>query len=206
MKTENIYKKAKQYGIPVIRTESYKQLKSFVENSKPKHILEIGTAVGYSGIAMLSSTDGDLTTIEHNKTFAKEAKTNFKKSKLSSRAKIIVGDCMVEIAKMISSKKYDNYFDFIFLDGPKAQYDLMLENLLYLLAPGGVFVADDVLFHGYIDGQNKALTKRYKTITKRLNLFIENCKNNQKLMNFKLISTEDGTIFAQKVKNEKTRN
>ena len=118
----------------------------------------------------------------------------------------MVGDCQVEIAKMTASKQFDNHFDLIFLDGPKAQYDSMLENLLFLLADGGVFVADNVLFRGYVEQANEPPTKRYKTIIKRLNTFIENCKNNPKLTNFELKNIEDGVIVAKKVTNEKQTN
>lgn len=203
MEIEKIYKKAKVYGIPVIKTESHKLLSALVEKYKPKHILEIGTAVGYSGITILSATDGDLVTIEHNKNFIKQAKKNFNKHNLSNRVKIINGDCLVELARLVSIPEYRGYFDFVFLDGPKAQYDSMLEGLLYLLKENGIFLADNVLFRGYIAGENQAPTKRYKTIIKRLNQFIENCKNNPNLTDFELISLEDGLIFAKKVQNEK---
>ena len=203
MEISNIYKKAKNYGIPVIRTESHNFLQQITRKHNPKHILEIGTAVGYSGIIMLDSCDGDLLTIEHNKDFVKQANKNFKNNNMQSRVKIIQGDCMVEIAKLLASEKYNNYFDMIFLDGPKAQYDLLLESLIMLLKPNGVFVADNVLFRGYVQGEINAPTKRYKTIIKRLNTFIENCKNNPNLTNFTLNSIEDGIIFAQKVQNEK---
>ena len=203
MEIEKIYKKAKVYGIPVIKTESHKLLSTLVKKYKPKHILEIGTAVGYSGITILSSTDGDLVTIEHNKDFIKQAKKNFSKHCVSKRATIIDGDCLVEIARLVSLPKYKEYFDFIFLDGPKAQYNSMLDGLLYLLKPDGVFLADNVLFRGYIAGENEAPTKRYKTIIKRLNNFIENCKNHKNLTDFELITLEDGLIFAKKVQDEK---
>ena len=203
MEISKIYNNAKNYGIPVIRTESHNFLEQIVSKEKPANILEIGTAVGYSGIIMLSTCNANLVTIEHNKQLIKQAKKNFKSHGLSSRVKIIEGDCMVEIAKMVSSKNYDGYFDFIFLDGPKAQYDLLLKSLLVLLKPNGTFVADNVLFRGYVNGESKAPTKRYKTIVKRLNDFIENCKNNPKFSKFELINIEDGIIFAKKVQDEK---
>ncbi|MBP3581537.1 MAG: O-methyltransferase, partial [Clostridia bacterium] len=62
---------------------------------------------------------------------------------------------------------------------------------------------DNVLFRGYIAGENEAPTKRYKTIIKRLNNFIENCKNHKNLTDFELITLEDGLIFAKKVQDEK---
>ena len=205
MEINQIYTNAKTYGVPVIRTESHKILEDLVESVKPKHILEIGTAVGYSGITMLEKSAADLITIEHNKDSILQAKKNFKSHKLDNRVKIIKGDCLVAISKLLSSEKYNEYFDFIFLDGPKAQYDLMLEGLLKLLSPNGTLVADNVLFRGYVDGDIKAPTKRYKTIIKRLNTFIENCKNNPQIVNFKLIDTEDGIIVATKGKKWKKK-
>lgn len=203
MELNSIKHNAKNYGIPIIRSESHKVLEQIVSEKQPKRILEIGTAVGYSGILMLkTATKATLTTIEHNKDFAASARQNFKHEKVSKRAKIIIGDCMVEVAKMLASKSYDNHFDFIFLDGPKAQYELILDNLVMLLAPGGTIVADNVLFRGYVTGAENAPTKRYKTIIKRLNNFIEKCKNHKELTNFKIIKIEDGMIQAQKVKND----
>lgn len=203
MENQNIYKKAKAYGVPVVRTESHKLLKKIVKEHQPKHILEIGTAVGYSGISILEECDGDLVTIEHNKDYIKQAKRNFKSNNIHKRVKIINGDCMVELAKMINSKQFDCYFDFIFLDGPKAQYNAMLDSLIILLKPNGVLLVDNVLFRGYISGDKKAPTRRYKTIIKRLNIFIENCKNHHLLTDFNLFLIDDGLIFAKKVKDEK---
>ena len=200
MKINEIYKNAKTYGVPVIRTKSHKILEEIVSKLNPKHILEIGMAVGYSGITMLKASTADLITIEHNEYFIKQAKKNFKSHKLCKRVKILEGDCLVEISKMLSSENFNEHFDFIFLDGPKAQYDLLLEGLLKMLAKGGTLVADNVLFRGYVESENKAPTKRYKTIIKRLNTFIENCKNNPQIIEFELKNTEDGIIIAKKGK------
>ena len=203
MEINQIYKKAKTYGVPVIRSESHKILEDVVKKSKPKHILEIGTAVGYSGTLMLQNSTADLITIEHNKEYKNQAIKNFKANKFFNRVKVVFGDCLVEISKMLTSNNFNNYFDLIFLDGPKAQYDLLLEGLIKMLKPEGTIIVDNVLFRGYVNAENLAPTRRYKTIIKRLNTFIENCKNNPNLTNFNLINTEDGIIIAKKVKNEK---
>ena len=203
MEVNQIYTKAKTYGVPVIRTESHKILEDVVKKVKPNHILEIGTAVGYSGTLMLKSSTADLITIEHNKDYKNQAVKNFKSNKLSNRVKVVFGDCLVEISKMLTSNKFNNYFDLIFLDGPKAQYDTLLEGLIKMLKPEGTLIVDNVLFRGYVNAEESAPTKRYKTIIKRLNTFIENCKNNPKLTEFNLINTEDGIIIAKKVQNEK---
>lgn len=203
MEISKIYSTAKTYGVPVIRTESHKILENIVEKIKPQNILEIGTAVGYSGITMLEKSTANLITIEHNKDFAKQAKSNFKSHKLNDRVKLVFGDCLVEISKMLDNDFYNDYFDMIFLDGPKAQYDLLLNGLIKLLKPGGTLVVDNVLFRGYVENQTKAPTRRFKTIIKRLNDFINNCKNHPELVDFVLNETEDGMIIAKKVKNEK---
>ena len=204
MEISKIKTNAKDYGIPIIRSKSNEYLENLVKKEQPKRILEIGTAVGYSGITMLkASPEATLVTIEHNPDVTKQANKNFAKQGLKNRVNIIYCDCLVELAKMVASKEYDEYFDFIFLDGPKAQYDMMLNSLVMLLAPNGTFVADNVLFRGYVNGETTAPTKRYKTIIKRLNEFIESCKNHQKLTNFKLETIEDGIVFAKKVSNEK---
>ena len=197
-KIQNIVETSKIYGVPIIRTESHKILEEYTKQKQPLHILEIGTAVGYSGMLMLNCCKGDLVTIEHNREYIKQAKKNFAESGLTDRVKIVEGDCHIEIAKMLYSKKYDEYFDMIFLDGPKAQYNLLLDGLLLMLKKGGIFVADNVLFRGYVLGDNNPPTKRFKTIIKRLNEFIENCKNNEKLTDFCLNTSEDGMIFAKK--------
>lgn len=202
MDINQIQQNANVYGVPIIRNESHKILEDIVRKFKPKHILEIGTAVGYSGIIMLKNSSADLLTIEHNNKLIKIAKRNFKQHKLSDRVKIINNDCLVEIAKLVSNDDFIEYFDFIFLDGPKAQYDLLLNGLIALLSPNGVFVADNVLFRGYVENDNKPPTKRYKTIIKRLNNFIENCKNNKNFIEFSLNTTEDGIIIAKKAQNE----
>ena len=193
-----VEQKARVYGVPVIRTESHKILEKIVADISPKHILEIGTAVGYSGITMLSACSGDLVTIEHNGDLIAEAKKNFEKFGLKERVKIISGDCHIELAKMLASGDFDEHFDFIFLDGPKAQYNLLIDGLILLLARGGTLVADNVLFRGYVEGKTSAPTKRYKTIIKRLNEFIQNVKDNPKLTDFEMIDIEDGMIKVKK--------
>ncbi len=199
MNYDDILTLAKQYAVPIVRTKSHSILENLIKKNNPKCILEIGTAIGYSGIIMLKSSSAKLVTIEHNKNYVKLAKSNFKKFKVNKRVKILFGDCHVKIAEMVADNKYKDYFDFIFLDGPKAQYSLLLENLIYLLKPNSTLVVDNVLFRGYTTNEQIAPTKRFKTIIKRLNDFIDMCKNHKELYDIKLIDTEDGILYAKKI-------
>ena len=82
-------------GIPIIRDESHELLRSLVKKYNPKHILEIGTAVGYSGITMLESCDADLLTVELMAESAREAVENFKNAGFDSRVNVVNSDCSV---------------------------------------------------------------------------------------------------------------
>ncbi len=197
MNYKDIKDYAEKYAVPIMRTETSKIIADFVKTNKPKNILEIGTAIGYSGIVMLENSDAELITIEHNKDYIKQAKQNFKSRNLSSRVKIIDSDCLVVLANMVCEKKYRDYFDIIFLDGPKAQYEKMLEMLVLLLKPGGTLIVDDVLFHQNLNQENK-VSRRFKTIVSRLEKFIEKCKNHEKFCEFIIKTIEDGIIFAKK--------
>lgn len=198
MQEIDIKNNANHRGVPIIREESHKILIDYIARSKPTKILEIGTAVGYSGIAILNNCAGTLTTIEHNETLVMEAKQNFYEAGLSSRVNIINDDCLVQVAQMVADDNYNQYFDFIFLDGPKAQYGNMIEGLLMLLKSGGTILVDNVLFRGYVDGSVKAPTKRFKTIVSRLKNFINDFLANPELQNAKLIDIEDGMLVATK--------
>lgn len=202
MKEREIRDYAEKYAVPIMRPETSKLIANFVQENKPKNILEIGTAIGYSGLIMLENSDAKLVTIEHNKDYIKKAKENFKAHNLSKRANIIDGDCLVVLANLSGQKKYRNYFDLIFLDGPKAQYDKMLNMLIYMLKPNGTLIVDDVLFHQNLNPEHK-VSRRFKTIASRLDEFIKNCKNNPNFSEFNIKNIEDGIIFAKKGQNEK---
>ena len=202
MDYENIKLYASQYAVPIMRDQTAKLIADYVKTNQPDHILEIGTAIGYSGIIMLDNSNADLITIEHNKTYIKKAKQNFSDYKLSNRVTLIDGDCLVALANMAINPSYQNYFDLIFLDGPKAQYSNMLELLMILLKDNGTLIVDDVLFHKHLNSEGK-VSRRFKTIETRLNEFIDKCKNHQLISSFELKEIEDGIIFAKKGQNEK---
>ncbi len=189
---------ANHRGVPIIREVSHQILIDYIKKYNPKQILEIGTAVGYSGMAILKNCDGFLTTIEHNSQLVQEANQNFSDAGLSNRVSVINDDCLVQIAQMVADDKYNEYFDFIFLDGPKAQYGNMIEGLLMLLKKGGVILADNVLFRGFVNNTAVPPTKRFKTITQRLKVFIDNFLNSPELEQTKLIEIEDGMLFGIK--------
>jgi predicted O-methyltransferase YrrM len=154
--------------------EGLNMLLFMVKSVKPKEILEIGTAVGLSGVAMLNACEAKLTTVEKDKLSIEEAKNNFKLFNVENRVTLIEGDAAVEI-KILEKK-----FDFIFLDGAKSQYKNYLETLIGLLNKGGILFADNVLFRSYVAEENE-VPKKYKSIANNLKIFLEMLKNESRL-------------------------
>ncbi|MFI5178639.1 MAG: O-methyltransferase [Vicinamibacterales bacterium] len=119
-------------------------------------ILEIGTAVGYSGIwlARALPSGGMLLTMEMDAERAREARENFARAGLADRVSVIVGDAERMIAKVAGP------FDLIFQDGAKSLYGPLLDRLVALLRPGGLLVTDNVLWDGEVVPGFKATLKR----------------------------------------------
>ena len=193
MNLEQIETKAKNNNVPVLRTKSQERLVELVKTKNPKTILEFGTAVGVSAILMLNASNATIDTIEIDQARAHQAEENLQSLNLANRANVLVGDAIVLCEQLQQrNKKYD----FVFLDSAKGQYVKLLPHILNLLNPGGVLVADNVLFRGYVYGN---CPKRFKTISKRLKQFIENCKSEKQLKDVEVINIEDGLLVATKV-------
>ena len=141
--------------IPTVDDETLQFLLTQLYALQPKNILELGTATGISGIAMLEACPGaHLTTIEKNERFFNEARKNFECFGMNMRVDAINADAG-EAIDMLSKT-----FDFIFMDCAKVQYIKYLPRLKRLLARGGVLLADDVLLFGWMTGEAEVPPKR----------------------------------------------
>lgn len=152
---------ALERGIPVADDETLQFLLVTLSMKKPERILEIGTAVGLSGVAMLGACPAaKLTTIELEEERYIEAKANFAEFGVSERVTAHLGDAGEILAMM------DGKFDFVFLDGPKAQYEKYLFDLKRLMNDGAVLFSDDVLLYGWVSGEQPTPQKRRSIVEK----------------------------------------
>ena len=133
-------------GLPLVDAEVGALLRVMADAIKASRILEIGTAIGYSGIwlARALPADGMLLTLEMNDERAREARDNFARAGVSDRVSVIVGDAQLKIAKVSGP------FDLIFQDGDKQLYTPLLDRLVALLRPGGLLITDNVLWDGEV--------------------------------------------------------
>ena len=148
-------------GIPVADNETLQFLLVTLAMKKPLSILEIGSAVGLSGVAMLQACPhARLTTMELEEERYLEAKENFASFGVADRVNAYLGDAGEILAMM------DGKYDFVFLDGPKAQYEKYLFDLKRLMVNSAVLFADDVLLYGWVSGEVPTPQKRHSIVDK----------------------------------------
>ena len=174
---EKIREEAQKDAVPIIRDETAALLRVCLEMHKPKRILELGTAVGYSGLFMLYSLgeSAELSTVENFPKRILKARENFARSPYSENITLLEGDGGEILERLVIEKKS---FDFIFLDAAKAQYPLWLPLILELLPTGGVLFCDNILQDGLLLESRFFLERRQRTIHKRMREFLHLLREN----------------------------
>jgi predicted O-methyltransferase YrrM len=135
-----------EQNLPLIDAEVGALLRVLACATHASRILEVGTAIGYSGIWLAGALPpgGTLLTLEMDPDRARTARANFDRAGLAERVSVIVGDAQRMIAKVAGP------FDLIFQDGSKQLYLPLLDRLVSLLRPGGLLITDNVLWHGEV--------------------------------------------------------
>ena len=159
----DIRKYAKENNVPIMNSQTKELIISILQIKKPKSILEIGTAIGYSSICFSKYTDAEITTIELDKKTASIAKENFKKYNVN--VNLINDDAMKAL------RNINQGFDFVFIDANKSRYLDYFKMTSKLLNKGGIIIADNVLFRGEVCNDD-IMEKRKNTLVKRLRNFL----------------------------------
>lgn len=168
---------AHQTNVPIIRKEMESFLRVLIEIKKPKRILELGTAIGYSAILMANTMSEDcrITTIENYDKRIPIAKDNFKRAGVEKKVELLEGDAL-EILQKINEP-----YDFVFMDAAKAQYLVYLKEIMRLLPVGGILIADNVLQDGELVESRYAVERRNRTIHSRMREYLYEVKNMKEL-------------------------
>lgn len=156
-------KYARDNKVPIMREETKSFLVSLLSIIRPKKILEIGTAIGYSSLVFEKYTGADITTIELDKNMADLARSNFEK--YNKKVTLINDDAERALSKL------DQGFDFVFIDANKASYKKYFDEAHKLLNNKGVIVCDNILFRGEVCNDD-LIERRKITIVKRLRKFL----------------------------------
>ncbi len=179
--------------VPIIIDEGLSFLELLIRISRPKKILEIGTAIAYSAIRMSRVCGSEVYTIERNPIMYEEAKKNISKALLEDKIHLIFHDAL-EAYELVK----DNQFDLIFIDAAKAQYQKFFDIYTPLLSANGFVVCDNMEFHGLVnDKENyEKQSRAVRGIIRKLAGFHDNLIKNP---NFNTVVYDIGDGMAVSV-------
>jgi len=190
LKEEKRY--AKENYIPIMRDRTSKLLYDYISNSNMENVLEIGTAIGYSGsIMLLSNPNVKLQTVDINEKSLGVASNTFKKLGIENRVQLNKVDAKVFIDKLLESSQK---FDFILLDGPKGQYINYLNILKNLLNKNGLIFADNIFLGGMVES-NEKIPHRKRTMVVNLRKYLEEVKKSP--FETEIFRIEDGVAITK---------
>jgi predicted O-methyltransferase YrrM len=188
-----IERAGEEHKLPLIDAEVGSLLRVLATAIGAVRILEIGTAIGYSGIWLAGAlpSHGMLLTLEVDGERARQARENFARSGLAGRASVIVGDAERMLAKVSGP------FDLIFQDGDKQQYTSLLDRLVDRLRPGGLLITDNVLWNGDVVPGFARPEARNRTDAEAISKYNERINNHPQLMTV-IVPLRDGVAISVK--------
>lgn len=187
---EKIKEKALKEHIPIIMDDTLEVIEKYMKEIKPKRILEIGTAVGYSAMCFSEflDIDGKIDTIERDEERATEAKENFKKVEVEEKINLYVGDA-VEILPTLNEK-----YDMVFIDAAKGKYPFFLKEALRMINNNGIIFADNILYKGYVlSDYNK---HKQRTAVRNLREYLKEVSENPNLET-EILEVGDGLAVSK---------
>jgi len=135
---DGVYRNPRYLRVP---KEDGRLLRILTESIGAKHVVELGTSTGYSGLWLLlalAKTGGRLTTYEIDRGRHEMARQNYERAGLLKHATLVLGDAHAELAKL------KDPVDLVFIDADKEGYPDYLQQLAPLTRPGGLIVAHNM--------------------------------------------------------------
>lgn len=187
---EKLKQKALEEHIPIIMDDTLEVMEKYLKQMRPKKMLEIGTAVGYSAICFTEflSEDGHIDTIERDSERVREAKENIKKVGVENKINVYEGDA-VEILPTLNEK-----YDAVFIDAAKGKYPFFLKEALRMINADGIIFADNILYKGYVmSDYNK---HKQRTAVRNLREYIKEVSENPNLET-EILEVGDGLAISR---------
>lgn len=193
----DLQKVANENGVPVIPHETVVFMQFLLGQLKPKNILEIGTAIGFSASLMneFVGDDGHVTTIDRFDVMIEKAKANFEKQGITDKVTLLEGQAADILPTL------EGPYDFIFMDSAKSKYIEFLPDCLRVLKTGGVIMIDDVLQGGTIFQPIEEIHRSQRAIHRKLNELFDRVMASPDLT-ASLVPLGDGVLLITK-NNEK---
>lgn len=164
---------AEEKHVPIILKDTEGLLLRLLKIKRPKHILEIGAAVGYSACCFADSCGCEVTTVESDAEAYEAAKTNIAALGFDDKVHVRFGDArdvLVELAE--ESGRKEESFDVVFIDAAKSHYKEFWDLVLPMCKQDSLIICDNVLMKGMTASDDYDTKKRYKTSIRRMREFI----------------------------------
>lgn len=187
---------AEKNHVPIIERESEEFINFLISIQKPKKILELGTAIGYSSISFA----------KRNKSIEKIDSVELKMEMVEIARKNISDCCLEKIIEVHESDAYDflvdldEKYDLIFIDAAKGQYEKYFESALKNLTEKGIIICDNVLFKGMI-AEDSLVKRRKITIVKRLRKFLKDISEDERFIS-SVVPIGDGVLLVRRKDEE----
>ncbi|MCQ2495378.1 MAG: O-methyltransferase [Lachnospiraceae bacterium] len=158
-------------GVPIIRKSMQTLLRFILIKEKPKRILEVGAAIGFSALFMSNNIpkDSHITTIEKVEMRLVEARKNLAGN---DKITLLEGDALEVLENLANEVSEETKFDFVFLDAAKGQYLNFLKSIRKLMAPGALLITDNILLEGSIAESKFSIERRDRTIHLRMREYL----------------------------------
>ncbi|WP_238941736.1 O-methyltransferase [Bacillus sp. REN10] len=160
---------ARENRVPIMEVVGIEALLQMLRLQKPKKILEIGTAIGYSALRMAAVLPGtEIVTIERDSERYQKALHYIERAAFGDQVNVIYGDAL-EVVEEIGKK---GPYDAIFIDAAKGQYTKFFKHYTAFLTEQGTVYTDNVLFKGYV-AEELVQTKRTRNLVKKIQKYNE---------------------------------
>ncbi len=192
-----IEKEANENEVPIIPHETVVFMQFLLGQIRPKQVLEIGTALGFSSslMAQYVGEDGHVTTIDRFDVMIRKAKKTYERLGLEDKVTLLEGQAADILPELTGP------YDFIFMDSAKSKYIEFLPECLRLLKKGGVLMVDDVFQGGTVLDPIEEIPRNRRTIHRKLKRFLDVINTHPDLTT-SLVPLGDGIALITKEADE----
>jgi predicted O-methyltransferase YrrM len=184
---------AEEQNVPIMELIGIETLLQILRIHRPKAILEVGAAIGYSALRMsYACHECTIITIERDEERAKLAEQYIQRAGKDKEIILIKGDAL-EVSDTV--KNFGPY-DAIFIDAAKGQYQRFFEIYSSFLSDDGIIITDNILFKGLV-AQEQIEVKRTKQLVKKIDAFNDWLMNNESY-DTAILPVGDGIAISKK--------
>ena len=195
---EDLRNRCEAAYIPVIWRETESFLKVYLSALKPRRILEIGTAYGYSAILFAKLLpDAHVTTVEREPDVWETAEEEIRRFGLKDRIDVLCGDAETVLRDLDPVEPYD----FVFIDAGKSHYSVYLDEVTDLCSDDAVILCDNILLNGMLVDPSLDPRGKHRTNIRRMKDFIDSVTCDSRF-DVTLLRSGDGLAVIRKVNHD----